>query len=121
MMFSLFVFLGYPIALNDAQKEEIQHLKALTSQSMANGGPMMNFASFGASKQCQPNNHAMQAHLTAQHFRQLQLQCQKHQLLPHQLQQQQQMREMRVRASMSSLNRRDYPSSSDVSSTTSND
>ncbi|WRX21926.1 hypothetical protein QQP08_014413 [Theobroma cacao] len=37
-------------ALNDALKEEIQHLKVLTGQSMPNGGPMMNFTSFGASQ-----------------------------------------------------------------------
>lgn len=30
-------------ALNDALKEEIQHLKVLTGQGVANGGPMMNF------------------------------------------------------------------------------
>ncbi|GMI96058.1 basic leucine-zipper 69 [Hibiscus trionum] len=110
-------------SFNDALKEEIKNMKMLTSQPMPNGGPMMNFASFGATQQYQSNNHAMQALLTAQQFQQLQLQSQKHQhqLLPHQLQQQQQTGEMRVRASVSSSSRRDCPSSSDVSSTTSND
>ncbi|PPS01602.1 hypothetical protein GOBAR_AA19055 [Gossypium barbadense] len=129
----LFVFC-YLIALNDALKEEIQHLKVLTAQPMPNGGPMMNFASFGASQQYIPNNHAMQALLTAQQFQQLQIQLQKHQhqFPPHQLHQlqqqlqlqqehQQQSGEMRVRGSMPSPNRRDGPSSSDVSSTASND
>ncbi|XP_012487039.1 probable transcription factor PosF21 [Gossypium raimondii] len=121
-------------SLNDALKEEIQHLKVLTAQPMPNGGPMMNFASFGASQQYIPNNHAMQAVLTAQQFQQLQIQLQKHQhqFPPHQLHQlqqqlqlqqelQQQAGEMRVRGSMPSPNRRDGPSSSDVSSTASND
>ncbi|TYJ19941.1 hypothetical protein E1A91_A09G226300v1 [Gossypium mustelinum] len=121
-------------SLNDALKEEIQHLKVLTAQPMPNGGPMMNFASFGASQQYIPNNHAMQALLTAQQFQQLQIQLQKHQhqFPPHQLHQlqqqlqlqqehQQQSGEMRVRGSMPSPNRRDGPSSSDVSSTASND
>ncbi|KAB2014463.1 hypothetical protein ES319_D09G226500v1 [Gossypium barbadense] len=121
-------------SLNDALKEEIQHLKVLTAQPMPNGGPMMNFASFGASQQYIPNNHAMQALLTAQQFQQLQIQLQKHQhqFPPHQLHQlqqqlqlqqelQQQAGEMRVRGSMPSPNRRDGPSSSGVSSTASND
>ncbi|KAH1089498.1 hypothetical protein J1N35_016755 [Gossypium stocksii] len=121
-------------SLNDALKEEIQHLKVLTAQPMPNGGPVMNFASFGASQQYIPNNHAMQALLTAQQFQQLQIQLQKHQhqFPPHQLHQlqqqlqlqqehQQQAGEMRVRGSMPSPNRRDGPSSSDVSSTASND
>ncbi|TYI66590.1 hypothetical protein E1A91_D09G234800v1 [Gossypium mustelinum] len=121
-------------SLNDALKEEIQHLKVLTAQPMPNGGPMMNFASFGASQQYIPNNHAMQALLTAQQFQQLQIQLQKHQhqFPPHQLHQlqqqlqlqqelQQQAGEMRVRGSMPSPNRRDGPSSSDISSTASND
>ncbi|GMI71871.1 hypothetical protein HRI_000856400 [Hibiscus trionum] len=120
-------------SLNDALKEEIQHLKVLTSQSMANGGPMMNYASLGGSQQHYPKNHAMQALLTAQQLQQLQIQSQKHlpllpphllqqlQLQHHQNEQQLQTGEMRVRASMPSPNRRDGPSSSDVSSTASND
>nr|KJB37975.1 hypothetical protein B456_006G229500 [Gossypium raimondii] len=96
-------------SLNDALKEEIH-------------------------QQYIPNNHAMQAVLTAQQFQQLQIQLQKHQhqFPPHQLHQlqqqlqlqqelQQQAGEMRVRGSMPSPNRRDGPSSSDVSSTASND
>ncbi|XVF65622.1 hypothetical protein PTKIN_Ptkin09bG0263900 [Pterospermum kingtungense] len=124
-------------ALNDALKEEIQHLKVLTVQSMPNGGPMMNFASFGANQQYYPNNQAMHTLLTAQQFQQLQIQPQKHQhqFPPHQLhqlqmqqlqqqqqqeqQQQQQTGEMRVRGSMLSSNQID--GSSDVSSTASKD
>ncbi|XP_019168398.1 PREDICTED: probable transcription factor PosF21 [Ipomoea nil] len=82
-------------ALNDALKEEIQHLKVLTGQGMANGGPMMmNFGpSFGAGQQqFYPNNHAMHTLLTAHQLQQLQLHSQKppfqqHQLRPFQLQQ----------------------------------
>ncbi|XVE81027.1 hypothetical protein DITRI_Ditri15bG0029900 [Diplodiscus trichospermus] len=123
-------------ALNDALKEEIQHLKVLTGQSMPNGGPMMNFASFGAGQQYYPNNPAMHTLLTAQQFQQLQIQPQKHQhqFPPHQLhqlqqqqlqqqqhqeQQQQQTGEMRVRGSMPSPNQKD--GSSDISSTASKD
>lgn len=76
-------------AMNEATKEEIQHLKVLTGQAIPNGGPMMNFpASYGAKQQRYPNNHAMNALLTAQQFQQLQInsQFQQHQL--HQLQQQ---------------------------------
>ncbi|KAA8531424.1 hypothetical protein F0562_006223 [Nyssa sinensis] len=74
-------------ALNDALKEEIQHLKVLTGQTIPNGGPMMNFPpSFGANQQYYPNNHAMHTLLTAQQFQQLQIHSQKQQ---HQFQQQQ--------------------------------
>lgn len=121
-------------ALNDALKEEIQHLKVLTGQPMPNGGPMMNFASFGANQQYYPNNQAMHTMLTAQQFQQLQIHPQKHQhqFPPHQLhqfqqqqlqqqqqQEQQQSGEMRVRGSMLSSNQID--GSSDVSSTASKD
>ncbi|XWS09349.1 hypothetical protein CRYUN_Cryun40dG0077500 [Craigia yunnanensis] len=117
-------------ALNNALKEEIQHLKVLTGQSIPNGGPMMNFASFGPSQQYYPNNHAMHTLLAAQQLQQLQIHPQKHQhqfpphqlhqLLQQQLQQlQQQTGEMRVRGSMPSLNQKD--GSSDVSSTASED
>lgn len=79
----VFIFL---VALNDALKEEIQHLKVLTGQSMANGGPMMNYASFsGGGQQFYPNNH-VHTLLTAQQFQQLQIHSQKHQ---HQFQQHQ--------------------------------
>ncbi|KAK6930539.1 Basic-leucine zipper domain, partial [Dillenia turbinata] len=77
-------------ALNEALKEEIQHLKVLTGQNMPNGGPMMNFSpSYGANQQFYPNNHAMHSLLTAQQFQQLQIhpQKQQHQLQQHQLQQ----------------------------------
>ncbi|XP_030470331.1 probable transcription factor PosF21 [Syzygium oleosum] len=82
-------------ALNEALKEEIQHLKVLTGQAMPNGGPMMNYASFGSGQQFYPNNHAMHTLLAAQQFQQLQIQSQKQQhqfqqhQLHHQLQQQQ--------------------------------
>lgn len=107
------------IALNDALKEEIQHLKVLTGQTMPNGGSMMNFASFGAGQQFYPNNHAMHTLLTAQQFQQLQIhpQKQQHQFQPHQLhqlqqqqmqqqqdqqQQQQQTGDLKIRGSISS-------------------
>ncbi|XP_070033726.1 probable transcription factor PosF21 [Nicotiana tomentosiformis] len=84
-------------ALNDALKEEIQHLKVLTGQGIANGGPMMNFpTSFGGNQQYYSNNHAMHTLLAAQQLQQLQIhshkqqhQFQQHQL--HQFQQQQQL------------------------------
>ncbi|XAR57552.1 hypothetical protein NMG60_11025732 [Bertholletia excelsa] len=74
-------------ALNDALKEEIQHLKVLTGQAISNGGPVMTFpSSFGANQQYYPNNHAMHTLLTAQQFQQLQIHSQKQQ---HQFQQRQ--------------------------------
>ncbi|KAL4632186.1 hypothetical protein ACB092_04G034000 [Castanea dentata] len=76
-------------ALNDALKEEIQHLKVLTGQAMPNGGPMMNFASFGGGQQFYPNNHAMHTVLTTQQFQQLQIHSQKQQQQQHQFQQHQ--------------------------------
>ncbi|KAI4324349.1 hypothetical protein L6164_023896 [Bauhinia variegata] len=81
-------------ALNDALKEEIQHLKVLTGQAMPNGGPMMNFASFGG-QQFYPNNHSMHTLLAAQQFQQLQIHSQKpqHQFQPHQPHQFQQQQE----------------------------
>ncbi|KAK6255410.1 hypothetical protein SCA6_016715 [Theobroma cacao] len=121
-------------ALNDALKEEIQHLKVLTGQSMPNGGPMMNFTSFGASQQYYPNNPAMHTLLTAQQFQQLQINSQKHQhqfqqhqlhqLQQQQLQQQQeqpqqQSGEIKARGSMPSPSQKD--GSLDVSSTASKD
>ncbi|XP_058748900.1 probable transcription factor PosF21 [Vicia villosa] len=83
-------------ALNDALKEEIQHLKVLTGQAIPpNGGPMMNFASFGGGQQFYPNNnnnnHAMHTLLAAQQFQQLQIHPQKQQhQFQHQFQQHQQ-------------------------------
>ncbi|XP_061344749.1 probable transcription factor PosF21 [Gastrolobium bilobum] len=77
-------------ALNDALKEEIQHLKILTGQALPpNGGPMMNFASFGGGQQFYPSNHAMHTLLAAQQFQQLQIHPQKQQHQFQQLQQQQ--------------------------------
>lgn len=76
-----------PTALNDALKEEIQHLKLMTGQAIPNGGPT-NFASFGGGQQFYPNNHAMYTLLAAQKFQQLQIHSQKQQ--QHQFQQQQQ-------------------------------
>jgi len=89
------------VALNDALKEEIQHLKILTGQAMPpnGGGPMLNFASFGGGQQFYPNNHAMHTLLAAQQFQQLQIhpqkqhqfqQLQQQQMLQQQQQQQQQ-------------------------------
>lgn len=85
-------------ALNDALKEEIQHLKVMTGQSLPNGGqPMMNFPpqAFGANQPFYPNPPNMHTLLTAQQqFQHLQIHSQKqqhqfqHQL--HQFQQQQQ-------------------------------
>ncbi|XP_009605235.1 putative transcription factor PosF21 [Nicotiana tabacum] len=103
-------------ALNDALKEEIQHLKVLTNQGIANAGPMMNFpaSNNGGNQQFYSNNHAIHALLTAQQLQQLQVhshkqqhQFQHHQL--HQLQQQQQQEQqlqqagdMKLRSSSSS-------------------
>ncbi|XP_010046685.2 probable transcription factor PosF21 isoform X2 [Eucalyptus grandis] len=107
-------------ALNEALKEEIQHLKVLTGQSMPNGGPMMNYPSFGSGQQFYPNNHAMHTLLAAQQFQQLQIQSQKQQhqfqqhQLHHQLQQQQLQHEqqqpagdLKFRAPIPSPNQKD--------------
>lgn len=118
-------------ALNDALKEEIQHLKVLTGQAMTNGGAMVNYPSFGAGQQFYPNNHAMHTLLTAQQFQQLQIhpqkqQQQQHQFQQHQLhqlqqqqmqqqqdhQQQQQTGDLKMRGSMSSAGQKE--NSSDV-------
>ncbi|KAJ8534707.1 hypothetical protein K7X08_016435 [Anisodus acutangulus] len=80
-------------ALNDALKDEIHHLKVLTGQAMANGGPMMNFpTSFGGNQQFYSNNQAMHTLLAAQQLQQLQIHSQKqqHQFQQHQLHQFQQ-------------------------------
>nr|XP_043634344.1 probable transcription factor PosF21 [Erigeron canadensis]XP_043634345.1 probable transcription factor PosF21 [Erigeron canadensis] len=92
-------------ALNDALKEEIQHLKAVTGQNLSNGGSLMNFPPFGSSNQQQqqfyPQSQAMNTMLTAQQFQQLQIQShkQQHQFQQqhlHQLQQQQQQQEQHL-------------------------
>ena len=110
----------FVIALNDALKEEIQHLKVLTGQAMPNGGPMMNFASFGGGQQFYPNNQAMHTVLTTQQFQQLQIHSQKqqqqqHQFQQHQLhqlqqQQQQQTGDLKLRGSMSSPSQKENAS-----------
>ncbi|KAL2332225.1 hypothetical protein Fmac_019806 [Flemingia macrophylla] len=87
-------------ALNDALKEEIQHLKILTGQAMPpNGGPMMNFTSFGGGQQFYPSNHSMHTLLAAQQFQQLQIHPQKQhqQLLQQQMLQQQQQHQQQQR------------------------
>nr|KYP65987.1 putative transcription factor PosF21 [Cajanus cajan] len=65
-------------ALNDALRDEIQHLKVLTGQVVPNGGPI-NFSSFGGGQQFYPNNQAMHTLLAAQQFQQLQIHSQKQQ------------------------------------------
>ncbi|KAK4424992.1 putative transcription factor PosF21 [Sesamum alatum] len=97
-------------ALNDALKEEIQHLKVLTGQTIANGGAMMNFpTSYGSSQQYYANNHAVHTLLTAQQLQQLQIHSQKqqqqqqqHQFQQHQLHQfqQQQLQHQQPQSSM---------------------
>lgn len=121
-------------ALNDALKEEIQHLKVLTGQAMPNGGPMMNYPSFGAGQQFYPNNQAMHTLLTAQQFQQLQIHSQKqqqqfqqhqlHQMQQQQLQQQQQEQqqqtgEIKMRGSVPSPNQKE--NTSDVNPSISKD
>ncbi|KAL1110860.1 hypothetical protein V6Z11_D02G015800 [Gossypium hirsutum] len=103
-------------ALNEALKDEIQHLKVLTGQSIPNGGPMMNYASYGTNQQYYPNNQAMHTLLTAQQFQQLQIQSQKQ---PHPFQLQHQTGDMGVRGPVPTPNHKD--ASSDVSLTASKD
>lgn len=91
-------------ALNDAIKDEIQHLKVLTGQAaMPNGGPMMNYPlSYGSGQQqYYGNNHARHTLLAAQQFQQLQIQSQKQQQQHHlnQLQHQQTQLQPQTRAS----------------------
>ncbi|XP_052207558.1 probable transcription factor PosF21 [Diospyros lotus] len=122
-------------ALNEALKEEIQHLKMLTGQAIPNG-PMMNFpSSFGANQQFYPNNHAMHTLLTAQQFQQLQIHSQKqqhpfqqhqlhpfqqqqvqHQQQPQQEQQQQQTGDLKMRGSMPSPSQKENSSDANASS-----
>ncbi|PON63953.1 Basic-leucine zipper transcription factor [Parasponia andersonii] len=117
-------------ALNDALKEEVQHLKVMTGQSMPNGGPMMNFTSFGPGQQFYPNSHAMHTLLTAQQFQQLQIHSQKpqHQFQQHQLhqlqqqhmqqeQQQHQSGDLKIRGNMPSPSQKDSPSDVNSSAT----
>ncbi|XP_022137753.1 probable transcription factor PosF21 [Momordica charantia] len=104
-------------ALNEALKEEIQHLKALTGQAMQSGGPISNFASFGGGgQQFYQNNQAMHTLLTAQQFQQLKINSQKQQQQQHfqyhQLHQfqQQQAGDMKMKGSMSSSSLKDNSS-----------
>ncbi|CAI9762886.1 unnamed protein product [Fraxinus pennsylvanica] len=101
-------------ALNDAMKDEIQHLKVLTGQVTPNSGPMLTFpgsASFGSNQRHYPNTHAMHTMLTGQQLQQLQIRSQKqqHQLQQHQLLQQQQARDLQLRSSMLAHIRKDLP------------
>uniref|UniRef100_A0A2P2M9A7 Uncharacterized protein MANES_04G039500 n=1 Tax=Rhizophora mucronata TaxID=61149 RepID=A0A2P2M9A7_RHIMU len=96
-------------ALNDALKEEIQHLKLMTGQAMPNGGPMMNFGSYGAGQQFYSNNQAVHTLLTAQQFQQLQIHSQK--------QQQQVVGDLKMRVSMPSPSQRDNASDKNPSAT----
>ncbi|XP_022137958.1 probable transcription factor PosF21 [Momordica charantia] len=110
-------------ALNEALKEEIQHLKVLTGQPIPNGGSMTSFASYGTSQQQQfyQNNQAVHTLLTAQQFQQLQIHSQQqqqqnfqyHQL--HQLQQQP-TGDIKMKGSVSSPSLKDN-NTSDTSST----
>ncbi|KAJ4914542.1 Basic-leucine zipper (bZIP) transcription factor family protein [Raphanus sativus] len=79
-------------ALNDALKEEVQHLKVLTGQGGSNGGAssVMNYGSFGSNQQFYPNNQSMHTMQAAQQFQQLQIHSQKQQQFQYQQQQQQQ-------------------------------
>ncbi|XLR34251.1 hypothetical protein S83_062151 [Arachis hypogaea] len=67
-------------ALNDALKEEIQHLRVLTGQALPNGGAPMNFASsVGGEQQFQSKNQSMHTILAAQQLQQLQIRSRKQQ------------------------------------------
>uniref|UniRef100_A0A1J3D6B0 Putative transcription factor PosF21 n=1 Tax=Noccaea caerulescens TaxID=107243 RepID=A0A1J3D6B0_NOCCA len=80
-------------ALNDALKEEVQHLKVVTGQGASNGASMMNYGSFGSNQQFYPNNQSMHTILAAQQFQQLQIQSQKQQQQQQQQQQHQQQQQ----------------------------
>ncbi|KGN57248.1 probable transcription factor PosF21 [Cucumis sativus] len=103
-------------ALNEALKEEIQHLKVLTGQAMPNGRSITNFASFGAGQQFYaPNNQAVHTLLTAQQFQQLQIQSQQQQQQHFQYQQlhqlqQQQAGDIRMKGSVSPQSSKDSAS-----------
>ncbi|CAN8315531.1 unnamed protein product [Cochlearia groenlandica] len=84
--------------LNEALKEEIQHLKVLTGQVAPNGSSSMNYTSFGSSnQQFYQNNQSMQTMLAAQQFQQLQIHSQKQQQQQFQFQQQQQRQQQLLR------------------------
>ncbi|XP_068665298.1 probable transcription factor PosF21 [Aristolochia californica] len=72
-------------ALNDALREEIQHLKILTGQGMSNGAPLMNYgASFsGSVNQFYSQNNSVRTLLAARQLQQLQLQSRQQPPMPH--------------------------------------
>ncbi|XP_010457722.1 PREDICTED: probable transcription factor PosF21 [Camelina sativa] len=122
-------------ALNDALKEEVQHLKVLTGQGTSNGAPVMNYGSFGPNQPFYPNNQSMHTVLAAQQFQQLQIQSQKQQQQQqqqhqqfqfqqqqlYQLQQQQQRLQQQEQQSGASDVRRPIPSSGQKESVASPD
>lgn len=79
-------------ALNDALKQEIQHLKVLTGQTIPNGGGAST-TNLGNQQYYSNSNHSVHALLTAQQLQQLQIHSQKqqqqqqNQYQPHQLHQ----------------------------------
>ncbi|CAN7065197.1 hypothetical protein BRARA_J00415 [Brassica rapa] len=87
-------------ALNDALKEEVQHLKVLTGQGVSNGGAssVMNYGSFGSSnQQFYTNNQSRHTMQAAQQFQQLQIHSQKQQQQQQfQFQQQQQLYQLQL-------------------------
>lgn len=85
--------------LNEALKEETQHLKVLTGQVAPNGASSgMNYGSFGSNQQLYSNNQSMQTMLAAQQLQQLQIHSQKQQQHQQfQFQQQQQFLHHRLR------------------------
>ncbi|XP_059275984.1 probable transcription factor PosF21 [Lycium ferocissimum] len=69
------------VALYDALAEEMQHLRVLTGQDIANAGSVMNFpASIGSNQQVYSKNHAMHALSTVQQLQQLQIHSHQQQL-----------------------------------------
>ncbi|KAI4371424.1 hypothetical protein MLD38_019663 [Melastoma candidum] len=120
-------------ALNEALKEEIQHLKVLTGQAMPNGGPMMNYNSLGSGQPFYPNSQNVRTLLAQQQFQQLQIHSQKqrqqqqqqqqqqHQFQQHRLHQLQQLQyeqpqhagDLKFRESVPSLSQKDSANGSD--------
>ncbi|XP_013599470.1 PREDICTED: probable transcription factor PosF21 [Brassica oleracea var. oleracea] len=95
--------------LNEALKEEVQHLKVLTGQGVSNGTSMMNYGSFGSNQQFYPSNQSRHTMLAAQQFQQLQIQSQKqqqlHQQQMYQLQQQQHIQQHEQQSGATELRR----------------
>ncbi|CAH8354407.1 unnamed protein product [Eruca vesicaria subsp. sativa] len=97
-------------ALNEALKEEVQHLKVLTGQGVSNDASMINYGSFGSNQQFYPNNNqSRHTMLAAQQFQQLQIQSQKQhqqqQLYQIQLQQQQRIQQQEQQSGVTELRR----------------